>query len=40
MGWFPCLIKGTDWKKHVFAEGGCVRDDLMGNEIKGVDLCL
>lgn len=34
------LIKGTEWEGHVYAVGGCVRDELMGSEIKDIDLCI
>lgn len=34
------LIKGTEWEGHVYAVGGCVRDELMGSEIKDIDLCV
>ena len=34
------LIKGTEWEGHVFAVGGCVRDEIMGQEIKDIDLCV
>lgn len=34
------LIKGTEWEGHVFAVGGCVRDEIMGHEIKDIDLCV
>jgi len=34
------LIKGTEWEGHVYAVGGCVRDELMGGEIKDIDLCV
>ena len=34
------LIKGTEFENHVFSVGGCVRDLLMGNEIKDVDMCV
>lgn len=34
------LIKGTEWEDHVFTVGGCVRDELMGSEIKDIDLCV
>lgn len=32
------IIIDTQWDGHVFCVGGCVRDDLMGNEIKDIDL--
>jgi tRNA nucleotidyltransferase/poly(A) polymerase len=34
------LIKGTEWEGHVYTVGGCVRDELMGSEIKDIDLCV
>ena len=34
------IIKGTKWENHVFAVGGCVRDEIMHNEIKDIDLCV
>ena len=34
------LIKGTEWEGHVYTVGGCVRDELMGCEIKDIDLCV
>lgn len=33
-------IKDTKWEGHVFAVGGCVRDELMGHPIKDIDLCI
>lgn len=32
------LIAGTEWEGHVFAVGGCCRDELLGLPIKDVDL--
>lgn len=34
------LIMGTEWEGHVYTVGGCVRDELMGGEIKDIDLCV
>ena len=34
------LIKGSEWEGHVFTVGGCVRDELMGSEIKDIDMCV
>ena len=34
------LIMGTEWENHVYTVGGCVRDELMGGEIKDIDLCV
>ena len=32
------LISGTEWEGHVFAVGGCCRDELLGLSIKDVDM--
>lgn len=32
------LIHATEWEGHVFCVGGCVRDEIMGNEIKDIDM--
>lgn len=34
------LIRDTEWEGQVFSVGGCVRDELMGHEIKDIDLCV
>lgn len=34
------LIDGTCWQNHVFAVGGCCRDEILGCEIKDVDLAV
>lgn len=34
------LISGTKWEGHVFAVGGCVRDEIMGLPIKDIDLAV
>ena len=34
------LLIGTEWEGHVFTVGGCVRDELMGHEIKDIDMCV
>ena len=34
------IIAGTEFENHVFAVGGCVRDMVMGLEIKDVDMCI
>ena len=34
------LIAGTEWEGNVYTVGGCVRDQLMGSEIKDIDLCV
>lgn len=34
------IIRGTAWENHVFVVGGCVRDELMGGEIKDIDMVI
>lgn len=34
------LIKDTPYEGHVYAVGGCCRDEVMGNDIKDVDLAV
>lgn len=34
------LIRGTEWEGHVYAVGGCCRDELMGHPIKDVDMAV
>lgn len=34
------LIKGTPFENKVFFVGGCCRDDLMGLEIKDIDMTI
>lgn len=34
------LIRGTEWEGHVYAVGGCCRDELMGLPIKDVDMAV
>lgn len=34
------LIAGTQWEGHLFAVGGCCRDEIIGCEIKDVDLAV
>lgn len=33
-------VLGTEWQDHVFVVGGCVRDQLLGLEIKDIDICV
>lgn len=37
---FKELIKGSMFENHLFAVGGCVRDKIMGHDIKDIDLCV
>ncbi len=34
------LIQGTKWEGHLFAVGGCCRDEVLGHEIKDLDLAV
>ena len=34
------VIRGTEFEGHVMTVGGCVRDDLMGLDIKDIDMCV
>lgn len=34
------LIAGTEWEGHLYAVGGCCRDELMGLPIKDVDMAV
>lgn len=31
-------IRGTEWEGHVLLAGGAIRDELMGNDVKDIDL--
>ena len=33
-------IEGTPYENHLFTVGGCIRDEILGNEIKDIDLCV
>lgn len=34
------LFEGTRWEGHVYAVGGCCRDEVLGCEIKDIDLAV
>lgn len=38
--WLAAEIKGTKWENHVFAVGGCCRDEILGLEIQDLDLAV
>jgi len=40
VGLIKQTIKGTEWEGKVFIAGGAVRDELMGNDPKDVDLLI
>ena len=33
-------IEGTPYENHLFTVGGCIRDEILGHEIKDIDLCI
>lgn len=39
-GWLRELIAGTSWEGHVFAVGGCCRDEVMNRPINDIDLAV
>lgn len=40
LDYLKAIIDGSKWQNHVFAVGGCVRDEIMGNEIKDIDIVI
>ena len=38
--WLRHIIAATPWEGHVFAVGGCCRDEVMGRPINDVDLAV
>lgn len=32
------IVRGTEWEGHLYAVGGCCRDEIMGLPIKDVDM--
>lgn len=40
VNWLCDIIKGSRWEGHLFVVGGAVRDYVMNNEIKDIDLVL
>lgn len=34
------LIQGTEWEGHIYAVGGCCRDEIMGLPIKDLDIAV
>lgn len=38
--WLRDVIAKTQWEGHVFAVGGCCRDEIMGFEIQDIDLAV
>ena len=40
LDYLKTIIDGSKWQNHVFAVGGCVRDEIMGNEIKDIDIVI
>lgn len=40
LDYFRRLVGGTRWEGHIFAVGGCVRDEFLGSEIHDVDIAV
>ena len=40
VGYIDEITKGTDFENHVFIVGGSVRDFVMGNDPKDIDIVL
>ena len=38
--WLRELIEETPWEGHLFAVGGCCRDEILGLEISDLDLAV
>lgn len=38
--YFRGIAKGTKWEGHLYAVGGCVRDEVLGTEIHDVDIAV
>lgn len=38
--WFRDLVRGTKWDGHIYAVGGCCRDEVMGFPIKDLDMAV
>jgi poly(A) polymerase len=34
------ITEGTEWEGNIYTVGGCVRDEIMGSEIKDIDMCV
>lgn len=39
-GWFRELVRDTRWDGHLFAVGGCCRDEVLGLPIKDLDMAV
>lgn len=40
LNYFQRISKDTKWDGHLFAVGGCVRDEILGSEIHDVDIAV
>lgn len=38
--YFKGIAKGTKWEGHLYAVGGCVRDEMLGSEINDIDIAV
>lgn len=40
LDYFRKISEGTKWDGHLFAVGGCVRDEILGSEVHDVDIAV
>lgn len=40
LDYFRGIAAGTKWEGHLYAVGGCVRDEILGSEIHDVDIAV
>lgn len=38
LDYFKGIIKSTKWEGHLYAVGGCIRDEILGTEIHDIDI--
>ncbi len=38
LDYFRGITKGTKWEGHLYAVGGCIRDEILGTEIHDIDI--
>lgn len=40
LDYFRTISEGTKWDGHLYAVGGCVRDEVLGSEVNDVDIAV
>ncbi len=40
LDYFRKISEGTKWEGHLYAVGGCVRDEILGSPIHDVDIAV